>query len=209
MKLTDRTFTDLLAAFRSSDPTPGGGSASALAGAVGAALLAMVAGLPKPRAATEDDIAKLRDAGENCTELCERLRLLINYDSDAYDLVVSAYRMPKGTAEEKEERTTRIQRALRVATETPLDVMRACVSAIDLAAVVASYGNQNASSDVRVALELLMAGLRGAKYNVEINLGSVKDQEYVDDVREETENLLARSNTNLQRDTAHDSRTTN
>ncbi len=57
MKLTDRTFTDLLAAFRSSDPTPGGGSASALAGAVGAALLAMVAGLPKPRAATEEDIA--------------------------------------------------------------------------------------------------------------------------------------------------------
>ncbi len=110
--------------------------------------------------------------------------------------------MPKGTAEEKEERTTRIQRALRVATETPLDVMRACVSAIDQADVVASYGNQNASSDVRVALELLMAGLRGAKYNVEINLGSVKDQAYVDDVREETETLLARSNTNLRRDTA-------
>ncbi len=86
--------------------------------------------------------------------------------------------------------------------------MRACVSAIDLAAVVASYGNQNASSDVRVALELLMAGLRGAKYNVEINLGSVKDQAYVDDVREETENLLARSKTNLQQDTAHDSGTT-
>jgi methenyltetrahydrofolate cyclohydrolase len=201
MKLTDKTFTDLLAAFRSSDPTPGGGSAAALAGAVGAALLAMVAGLPKPRAATDEDIETLRDAGANCTELCERLRLLIDYDSDAYDLVVSAYRMPKGTAEEKEERTTRIQRAL--------DVMRACVSAIDRAAVVATYGNQNASSDVRVALELLMAGLRGAKYNVEINLGSVKDQAYVDDVREETEKLLARSNTSIRRDTDQEPRTTN
>ena len=206
MKLTDRTLTDLLAAFRSSDPTPGGGSASALAGAVGAALLAMVAALPKPRAENEEDLARLRDAGETCTELCERLRLLVDYDSDAYDLVVSAYRMPKGTENEKGERSTRIQRALRVATETPLDVMRTCVSAIDQADVVASYGNQHASSDVRVALELLMAGLRGAKYNVEINLGSVKDQAYVDDVREEIENLLARSNTTLRRDTAHEPR---
>jgi methenyltetrahydrofolate cyclohydrolase len=192
-KLTDRTFTHLLAAFGSTDPTPGGGSASALAGAVGAALLAMVAGLPKPRAATEDDVALLAEARAVCTELCERLRLLIEYDSDAYDLVVSAYRMPKGTEREKEERSTRIQRALRVATETPLDVMRACASAIEQAAIVARLGNQNASSDVRVAIELLTAGLRGARHNVEINLGSIKDQSYVDDLRSEAERLVAES----------------
>lgn len=191
MKLTDRTFTDLLAAFRSSDPTPGGGSAAALAGAVGAALLAMVAGLPKPRAANDEDVATLRAAGASCTNLCERLRLLVDKDTDAYDLVVGAYRLPKGTDDEKAERSTRIQHALKAATDTPLDVMRACASAIDQAAVVARFGNQNASSDVRVALELLTAGLRGAKCNVEINLASVKDQGYGTKVRDEVVRLVA------------------
>ena len=190
MKLTDRSFVDLLAAFRSSDPTPGGGSASALAGAVGAALLAMVAGLPKPRAANETDVAALRSAGGACRDLSERLRDLVNTDTDAYEMVVNAYKLPKGTEEEKTARSKRIQEALRAATDTPLDVMRACASAIDHADTVARLGNQHASSDVGVARELLNAGLRGAKYNVEINLESVKDQEYGDDVRREAEALL-------------------
>jgi formiminotetrahydrofolate cyclodeaminase len=190
MKLTDRTFTDLLSAFRSSDPTPGGGSASALAGAVGAALLAMVAGLPKPRAASDEDLVQLRSAGTTCTDLSEALRRLVDGDSEAYDLVVNAYRMPKTSEEEKVERSKRIQQALRVATEAPLEVMRACGRAIDQGEVIASFGNRNASSDVQVALELLSASLRGAKGNVEINLDSVKDQAYGDAVRQETERLL-------------------
>jgi formiminotetrahydrofolate cyclodeaminase len=189
MKLTDRSFTDLLAAFRSSDPTPGGGSASALAGAVGSALLAMVAGLPKPRAETDADIGRLHGAGRSCTELCERLRQLVDKDTEAYDLVVNAYRLPKSTDDEKVERSKRIQEALRAATETPLEVMRACAAAIEHAALVGRLGNQNASSDVRVALELLTAGLRGAKYNVEINIGSVKDPAYGARVRDEVERL--------------------
>ena len=191
MKLTDRTFTDLLAAFRSSDPTPGGGSASALAGAVGSALLAMVAALPKPRAESNEDIGKLRTAGNTCTSLCERLRVLVDTDTEAYDLVVNAYRLPKSTDDEKAERSKRIQEALRAATDTPLDVMRACAAAIAQAVVVERFGNQNASSDVRVAVELLTAGLRGAKYNVEINLGSVKDPAYGARVRDEVERLTS------------------
>jgi formiminotetrahydrofolate cyclodeaminase len=191
MTLTDRTFTDLLAAFRSSDPTPGGGSASALAGAVGSALLAMVAALPKPRADSDDDIGRLRTAGSTCTELCERLRVLVDKDAEAYDLVVNAYRLPKGTDEEKAERSKRIQEALRAATDTPLDVMRACAAGIAQAGVVERFGNQNASSDVRVARELLTAGLRGAKYNVEINLGSVKDPAYGARVGDEVARLAS------------------
>ena len=87
MKLTDTTVTDLLAAFRSPEPTPGGGSAAALAGAIGASLLAMVAGLPKSRAATAEDAARLKAAGERCAALAAELEALVDRDSEAYDLV--------------------------------------------------------------------------------------------------------------------------
>jgi methenyltetrahydrofolate cyclohydrolase len=189
MRLADLRFTDLLAAFRSSDPTPGGGSASALSGAVGASLLAMVAALPKPRIHNADDEARLAAARARCAAISDRLAALMDRDSEAYDAVVAAFRLAKISDDEKRERSRRIQEALRSATETPLDVMRACLDAIRAAADVAALGNANASSDVQVGLELLMAGLRGARLNVEINLGSVKDQEYVDASRKEAEQL--------------------
>ena len=113
MKLTGKTVSELLAAFRSSDPTPGGGSASALAGAVGTSLLAMVAGLAKPRASSGDEASELRDAGIGCTVLASHLEALIDRDAEAYDMVVSAYRLAKGTDEEKAARAVRIQDALR------------------------------------------------------------------------------------------------
>jgi formiminotetrahydrofolate cyclodeaminase len=193
MKLVDRTLTDLLAAFRSSDPTPGGGSASALAGAVGASLLAMVSGIPKPRASSADDLERLQAAGRRCADVSRTLEGLVDRDSEAYELVVGAYRMPKTTDGEKTERSSSIQRSLRAAIEAPLDVMRACGAGIEEAAIVARFCNRNASSDVQVALELLTAGLRGAKLNVEINLDSIKDQQYADGVRREADRLLAES----------------
>jgi formiminotetrahydrofolate cyclodeaminase len=185
VKLTDRTVTDLLAAFQSSEPTPGGGSASALAGAIGVSLLAMVAGLPKSRAVTEDERTRLEDARRRCAALSAELARLIDRDSEAYELVMAAYRRPKGSDEEKAARAAAIQGALRAAIAAPLDVMKACAAAIEEASTVAALGNASASSDVEVGLELLTAGLRGAKLNVEINLGSVKDTAYVAKIRDE------------------------
>ena len=190
MKLTSMTTSELLAAFRSSEPTPGGGSASALAGAVGASLLAMVAGLPKPRAATDQDVQRLVGAGGQCSALAVQLEALIDEDSAAYDLVVGAFRMPKGTDEEKAARTAGIQRALAAATEAPLNVMRRCAEALALAPIVAALGNQNASSDVAVGRALLSAGLSGARENVEINLGSIRDERFAEGVRREIESLI-------------------
>lgn len=187
MKLTDRSVTELLAAFKSPDPTPGGGSAAALAGAIGASLLAMVAGLPKSRAATEEDAERLKAAGDRCAALGAELTALVDRDSEAYDLVVAAYRQPKGTDEEKTVRSAGIQGAMRAAIAAPLDVMRACAAATEQGVVIATLGHLPASSDVRVGLELLGAGLRGAKLNVETNLGSVKHAEYVAKVRGEVE----------------------
>jgi formiminotetrahydrofolate cyclodeaminase len=184
-KLTALPLSELLAAFRSSDPTPGGGSASALSSAIGASLLAMVAGLPKPRATTSEDLERLAEAGRRCTALAVQLEALIDQDSAAYDLVVGAFRLPKGTEDEKAARGAAIQKALVAATEAPLDVMRRTSEALASAPAVVELGNQNAASDVQVALGLLKAGLLGARQNVEINLGSLKDSAYVERVRAE------------------------
>lgn len=189
MKLIDRTVTELLAAFRSTEPTPGGGSASALAGAVGASLLAMVAGLPKPAAETEEDVARLGAARDRCSEIALQLALLVDRDSDAYELVMHAFRMPKATADEKAARSVQIQAAMQEATDAPLDVMAACGAAIEQGAVVAAFGNRNASSDLLVGLEMLAAAVRGAKLNVETNLGSLKNQEFAGRARAEADRL--------------------
>ncbi len=193
MRLTDASVSGLLAAFRSSEPTPGGGSASALAGAAGASLLAMVAGLPKPRATEPADMERLKDAGIRATALASRLEGLIDEDSDAYSEVVAAFRLPKASDAEKAARSAAIQRALTAATEAPLQVMRHCVEALALGPAVMELGNENATTDAQVGVGLLKAGLQGAGANVEINLGSLKDAEYVARVRAEAARLLARS----------------
>ena len=189
MKLTQKSIAELLEDFRSSAPTPGGGSAAALAGAVGASLLTMVAALPKPRAASDEDLETLRLAGERCAALARKLEDLVDRDSAAYELVMAAYRQPKGSDEEKALRATAIQQALKSAIAAPLEVMRACGAAARNGQVARRLGNANAASDVEVGLELLRAGLRGARLNVEINLGSVKDSGYVEDVRREIQQL--------------------
>jgi formiminotetrahydrofolate cyclodeaminase len=187
MKLVDRTVTELVAAFQSAAPTPGGGSAAALAGAIGASLLSMVAGLPKSRAASAEDAARLQAAGERCAALAGDLSALVDRDSEAYDLVMAAYKRPTGTDDEKAARSAAIQEAMREAIAAPLDVMRACAAAAEQGVVVAALGNPSASSDAQVGLELLGAALRGARLNVDVNLGSVKDVEFAAAVRRDVE----------------------
>lgn len=189
MTLSSKPLNTLLTEFRSSAPTPGGGSAAALSGALGASLLAMVARLPKPRATAEPDLAALKASADRSETVALALEALIDRDAEAYDGVVSAYRLPKGTDEEKAARTARIQTALRSAIDTPLEVMRACAAAITEVPLLLAMGNPNAASDVKVGLELLRAGLRGAHYNVAINLDAVKDEAYRAAVQSESERL--------------------
>jgi formiminotetrahydrofolate cyclodeaminase len=198
MKLADLSLRELLTAIRDPSPTPGGGSVSALAGALGASLLTMVASMTKHRAASEEDIERLQAAASRCAELSARLERLVEEDSAAYDAVVAAYRLPRGSDAEKTERRNRIQTALVVAVETPLDVMRQCNDAIEAAATIARFGNPNAASDVGVALELLAAGEKGARLNVEINLASLDDQVYVGRVREMVSVLDAETTTGAE-----------
>ena len=189
MSLIDQTVRDLLTAFSSSDPTPGGGSAAALASAVGASLLVMVAGLPKTRTGSDEDRAALRAASAVLTDLRERLTQAIDADTSAYDQVVAAYKMPKASADEQSARKAAIQQALRAATDVPLGAVRLSAAALDQAAAVAAHGHRAAGSDVGVAVALLRAGLRGARLNVEINIGSIIDAGYASAVTAEVARL--------------------
>ena len=193
MTLASKSLTSLLEDFRSSAPTPGGGSAAALAGALGASLLTMVASLPKPQATTDVDLEQLRSIGERSTAVATELEGLIDRDAEAYDGVMRAYRLPKGNDTEKATRQAQIQDALKAAVATPLAVMRACAAGVAHAPALLKLGNPNASSDVGVGLELLRAGLRGAQLNIEINLTSVKDPTYVDAIRREADQLVSES----------------
>jgi formiminotetrahydrofolate cyclodeaminase len=182
MTLTGLPLSELIAGFRSTSPTPGGGSASALAGALGAALLAMVAAMPKNRASTGAETSQLQSAAGRCSALSD---VLLDLDSEAYEAVMAAYRLPKASDEEKAVRKTAIQTAMRKAADTPLDTMRSAAEALEAAPVIARLGSANASSDAVVAIELLSAAVRGARANVEINLESLDDAAYVARLREE------------------------
>jgi methenyltetrahydrofolate cyclohydrolase len=187
--LIEKSVRELLDAFASSDPTPGGGSASALASAVGASLLTMVAGLPKTRSNSDEDRAALAAAAAALAGIREQLTGAIDADTAAYDRVVGAYKLPKGSDEEKSARTAAIQAALRAATEVPLRVMRLSAQALDAAAAIAAHGHPGASSDVGVAVALLGAGFEGARLNVEINLSGIRDETYASTVAAEVGRL--------------------
>jgi formiminotetrahydrofolate cyclodeaminase len=181
--LTNRPVSDLLDAFASPDPTPGGGSAAALAGALGASLLAMVAGMAKTKTGSPEARDALDAARGRLMAARATLIGLVDRDSAAYDLVVAAYGRPKGTDAEKAARRDAIQRAMRVATEVPLETATVCSHALSEAAVVEGLGNPTAASDVGTGIALLGAGLRGALLNVDANIGSLTDPAVVAEFR--------------------------
>jgi len=185
MSLVDKSVHDLLTAFSSTDPTPGGGSASALASAIGASLLMMVAGLPKTRSGSEEDRAALTTAAGRLAGIRTQLTDAIDADTTAYDQVVAAFKRPKASADEQSARTAAIQLALRAATDVPLGVVRLSAAALSEATAIAARGHRAAASDVGVAVALLRAGTRGARLNVEINVASLSDAAYAEAVAAE------------------------
>jgi methenyltetrahydrofolate cyclohydrolase len=166
------TTADLLDRFASSDPTPGGGSAAALAGAMGAALVLMVTGMAKSRTGAAEERARLDAARGWAREAGSRLRHLVDEDSRAYDAVVAAYKLPKGTDAERAARKEAVARAMAFATDVPLQTLEACLVVLKAAQEAAEHGNPNALSDARTAGALAWAGLAGAAENVRINAPS-------------------------------------
>ncbi len=170
------SLSGFVASVASNAPVPGGGSVAAHAGALGAALAEMVAGLTvgrKKYAAVESEMQALASAA---TALRAKLSGLVQADADAYAVVSSAYKLPKATTDEQTARDAAIQAALMHAAAIPLDTARACAAVAALAATCAEKGNTNAASDAGVSALLALAACTGAAYNVRINVASMTDK---------------------------------
>jgi formiminotetrahydrofolate cyclodeaminase len=191
MTIKDWSVQALLDELAGSSATPGGGSAAALAGAMGAALLNMVCNLTigkKQFAAVEDE---LRGVLEEAGALRRQLTSLADADTRAFDRVMAAYRLPKETEEERATRQAAIQRALQAATQVPLETAAACATVVKLTARVIAKVNPNALSDAGTAALLAEAGLRGAQLNVGINLTSIRDPDFVQEKQKHLTQVLS------------------
>lgn len=185
----DLSLKGFLDALASDAPTPGGGTAAAAAGAMGASLARMVAALTLSKekyAASHDAVRPIADAGELArAEFLD----LAREDSEAYDEVVAARRLPKDTDAEKAARAHRMTLANRRAAEVPMRTARAAVRLLAALPELAEKGNPNAVSDVGAASLLLDACVEGALLNVGINLGSIADGAFVAEMQQETATL--------------------
>jgi glutamate formiminotransferase/formiminotetrahydrofolate cyclodeaminase len=187
---SDATPQAFVAAVAADGATPGGGSVAALAGALGAALCQMVAGLTVGRARyadAEGDMQQLRAAADRVQS---DLLGLMSTDSAAFEAVMAAYRLPRATTEEATARRDAIQSALRTATEVPLEVMRYAVEVLHLAQTAAELGNASAVSDAGVAGYMALAAAQSASLNVDINITGLRNIEDGDRYRRENSDLL-------------------
>jgi formiminotetrahydrofolate cyclodeaminase len=163
---------ELLDRFASESPTPGGGSAAALAGALAAALVEMVAGLPKTRTGAPDEREKLDGAKAAAAKAGARLRELVELDTEAYNAVTASYRLPKASDDEKATRSAAIAKAMRQATDVPLETCERTADVLRAAALALAHGNPNAASDARTAIALCRAALDSGAENVRANVSS-------------------------------------
>ena len=186
-----KEFIDVVA---SDNPTPGGGSVSALAGSLGGALTNMVGTLTIDKKVWEelsDEVkVEMKQAFDEMTEKINSLSKIVDEDSTAFDDVMAAFKMPKETDEEKKARSNAIQEGYKHALEVPLRCAEECFRVLELQEVFANYGNVNAITDVGVGTLLAYTGLEGALFNVTINLLSVKDVEYKKEMESRVSVLL-------------------
>jgi formiminotetrahydrofolate cyclodeaminase len=189
--IVQRSVETFLNELASSAPTPGGGSAAAVIGAMGAALLSMVCNVTlgkKALESVEPDMKAVRDASEH---LRARLTAMVAEDIAAFDELMAAYRLPKSNDEEKSRRTAAIQNSLHAATETPLACARACAEVVTLARRAAEKGFAGVVSDAGAGVLAANSALRSAALNVYINAPSLKDRAFATAAIAEIESLLS------------------
>lgn len=190
-KLSEMKVSAFAALLGSDAPAPGGGSAAALCGSLGAALCSMVANLTVGKKKYEEYQALAASVADQADRLRKGFLDAIDRDTEVFNEMSAAFGLPKTTDEEKQVRSAAIQTALVGCTESPLHMMRLCKEAIALTGSIFGKSNASALSDLGVSALCLKAAVQGAWLNVLINLGSLKDQEKSAAFRAEGEQLLS------------------
>jgi len=182
MKLIDYKITDFNQKLASNSATPGGGSVAGLGASLCAGLVSMVVSL------TKSD--KLDEYGEKATDLRQQAEELIDKDTESFNKVMDAYKMPKDTKEDKEKREVAIQVALKQASLAPMETMKLSLTLLEYCRKVIEDCNPNAISDIGVSTQMGLAAIKGGYYNVMINACSLENEETAEDLKEEADKIL-------------------
>ncbi len=191
-ELKTHEFTSLLA---SDAPAPGGGSAAALEGAIGAALTAMVCTLTIPKKAYAEHAQALAAIRDKAEDIRARFIDVMDRDTEAFMVVSRAFGMPKATEEEKAARSAAIQAGLEGCTATPFEMMELAAETAEMTVSMLGRFNESAASDLGVAAISLRSAVQGAWLNVLINIGSLKNQELAESYRTRGQALLEKVQT--------------
>ena len=191
--LIDLTVTDFLDELASDSPAPGGGSVAALNGALGAGLIAMVARLTIGKKGYDAVQSLMEETRDGADRLKQRLTELVDEDTQAFNAVMAAFKLPKETDEDKAARSAAIQAGYQQAIHTPMETAESCLAVLELAAAIAGKGNANAASDLGVAAQVAYAGVEGAVMNVKINLPAIKDETWKQTQADATADILSRA----------------
>jgi formiminotetrahydrofolate cyclodeaminase len=181
------------------NPIPAGGSATALAGALGAALGEMTAGLTEGREKFAQAQPQILEIHAQLTGLRKTLRALVHEDAMAFKSLLSAIKLPRKTAAQREARAEAIEKSTRCATETPLRAARAAVEVLQNLNALIEIGNPNARCDVAAGAQLAYAALKSGQYNVLANIRSLRDLSFTKDCRAEISDLARRGQKIMKR----------
>ncbi len=193
MSLYDKTLNEYLEVASSSSPTPGGGNVSAITATNAAAMVCMVANLTIGKKGYEEYQDDAKKVLEETTKIMEKLKELTQKDIDAFNKYMEAFRMPKNTDEEKEKRKQALQEAAKNATVVPLEISKTCLEILVQAEKLSKFGNKMAISDVGVGAYIAEACVKAAMYSVDINLPSIKDKEFVENVLQERAKIFTKA----------------
>lgn len=191
--LVDLKIMDFIDRVASKTPSPGGGSVAALSGALGAGLIAMVCQLTIDKKNYEVVNEEMKKILKDVIEIKKKLLNLVDEDANAYNDVVTAFKLPKKTDNEKKIRDEAIQKSLKNAATVPLNCAKECQKILKHSKIVAEKGNVNAITDSGVAATMANSGVFGAALNVKINLFSIKDKEFNKEKEEELNDILLSS----------------
>ncbi len=197
--LVDHSIKEYLSVLSSDAPSPGGGSVSAVSGGLGVSIMQMVCSVSMGTKGLEDEREFFQEVYENAESFKKYFLNAIDEDSYAYPRVISAYKMPKDTEEEKKIRLATIQEAYKYAASVPFEIGQMAHKFIALLEIIIHRANKNVITDAYVSAEQILACIDGAFVNVKVNLNYIKDEEFVNRLDEEMKSILEDSIKRLEK----------